>query len=191
MTAELARELRWWKENIANLPTRIIPMDYERNNLVYTDASGGGGISIGTIIILHSEPHRKHPAYSGKAPSWLEDKNIYTLEIYAACLGAFHLSTLNGTGPALFFIDNDAATSALIRGTSDDETARLLIDIFWRTCTRSRITPWIERVCSKNNPADEPSRGPIPENSICKEFDFKECPFLLNEQAAKRFAGRI
>ena len=128
------------------------------------------------------------PSPSSHSPEWLKDSNIYILEIFATCLSAFHLACLNGTGPSIFFIDNDAALSAMIRGTSDDEAARILITIFWRICSDKKITPWLERVCSKNNPADDPSRGRVGAGTSCHRFEFPHCPFLENEEKARRYA---
>ena len=155
----LKRELLWWRRRIKHLPPRTLPYQTQKNNIVYSDASGGGGVSIGTMIIRHDNSSPPYPTHSGNTPKWCENANIFTLEIYAACLGAFHLSTLSGRGPCIFFIDNEAACSALVRGTTEDETARALISSFWRICTQNQIIPWIERVSSKNNPADAPSRG--------------------------------
>ena len=163
-------------------------MKKEKNNVVYTDASGGDGVSIGTLVALFDHDKPRYPSFSGFPPKWLEKSNIYVLEIYAACLGAFHLYSLSGRGPSIFFIDNDAALSALIRGTAEDQTASLLISIFWRICTENRITPWLERVCSKNNPADDPSRGRVGVGTLCDRFEFPTCPHLSSRDSAEKFA---
>ena len=117
---------------LTQLPKRKMRLNEQRNNVVYTDASGGGGISIGTVIARHDNRDPRLPAHSGEAPSWCKDENIYTLEILATCLGAAHLAELKGRGPSLFFIGNEAACAAIIRGTSDYDLPRLLIGAFWR-----------------------------------------------------------
>ena len=155
----LRRELKWWRMMLPRLPERTIALRPPKNNVVYSDASGGGGVSIGTVIVRFDAKGPRYPAFSGPAPPWCASENIYVLEILAACMSAVHLTQLRGTGPTIFFIDNEAAGAALVRGTSEDETARALVGCFWRVCIENNVTPWIERVCSRNNPADEPSRG--------------------------------
>ena len=104
-------------------------------------------------------------------------------------MSAAHLTQLRGTGPTIFFIDNEAAGAALVRGTSEDETARALVGCFWRVCIENNVTPWIERVCSKNNPADEPSRGPVDDSEICEDHQFSTPEFLENRDALIRYAN--
>ena len=174
---------------LTQLPDRKMSLSEQKNNVVYTDASGGGGVSIGTVIAVHNSTDSKLPAYSGEAPSWCKDENIYTLEILAACLGAAHLAALRGRGPSIFFIDNEAACAAIVRGTSDHDLPRLLIGAFWRICIESRICPWIERVSSQNNPADEPSRGPVHQSELCQPHDFPEPAFLRSRRALEKFAN--
>ena len=87
------------------------------------------------------------------------------------------------------FIDNEVAGVALVRGTSDDVLARMIAGCFWRICIECNITPWIERVCSKNNPADEPSRGPVHNSEICAPHQFSTPEFLENRDALIRYAN--
>ena len=79
----------------------------------------------------------------------------------------------------LVFIDNTAAASALIRGTTDDLIPRLLVSSFWKTCRLGNFIPWIEIVASENNPADAPSRGVS--SALDLEFSTPQWPkFLTN-----------
>ena len=174
---------------LKRLPDRSISFKPPKNNLVYSDASGGGGVSIGTLIVRFDAKGPKYPAYSGHAPGWCRDANIYTLEILAACIAAVHLVQLRGSGHTIFFIDNEAACAALVRGTSDHEPARSIIGAFCRVCIENKITPWAERVCSSNNPADEPSRGEISESEICTNHEFHPVPFLVSEQELSKFSN--
>ena len=77
-------------------------------------------------------------AYSGPAPGWLAKCNIFTLEILAAVIAIAQLSELHARGLTLIFIDNTAAASALIRGSTEDPTARMLIESFWKICRKSK-----------------------------------------------------
>ena len=155
----LIEDLNWWFKNLEILPVRTVSLRMTQNNLVYSDASGEGGVCIGTILIPANQSSDTYIAHSGCAPAWLEHANIFLLEIFAACRAVDQLSYIAPHGPTLFFIDNTAAASALIRGTTDDIIGRIMIKVFWKICAIARFTPWIEIVASKNNPADEPSRG--------------------------------
>ena len=174
---------------LPRLPDREVPLRPPKNNVVYSDASGGGGVSIGTVIVRFDAKGPRYPSFSGHAPTWCASENIYVLEILAACMSAHHLTQLKGTGPTIFFIDNEAAASALVRGNAENETARLLIGSFWRICIQNNITPWIERVSSANNPADEPSRGPIENSEICEPHQFSTPEFLTDRVALGAFAN--
>ena len=87
---------------------------------------------------------------------------IYLLEVYAAVLGATLLgdATRGGRGAtAIFFIDNNAALSSLLRGSTDGEQATNAILSFWSALTKARVAGWLERIRSERNRADDPSRG--------------------------------
>ena len=58
----------------------------------------------------------------------------------------------------LIFIDNDAARFSLIKGYSPARASRPIISATWREIARTQASPWFERVPSKGNPADGPSR---------------------------------
>ena len=90
ITANLKEELLWWFKNIESLPHRQIKLVHEPNNVIYSDASGEGGICLGTIV-CKSDGHAPFPAYSGEAPAWLAQKNIFTLEILASVIAIAQL----------------------------------------------------------------------------------------------------
>jgi hypothetical protein len=63
------------------------------------------------------------------APEWLQNANIFTLELLAAAIAIAQLREISDGGTVLVFNDNTAAASALIRGTTDDKIPRLLVFI--------------------------------------------------------------
>ena len=100
----------------------------EKNNIVYTDAAGDGGL--GTVVIKFDHHASPFPSSSGQTPEWCAGENIYTKELLKAVVGAAHIAEVGGSGHTIFFGHNDAAHDALIRGTSDHDVPRLLIGAF-------------------------------------------------------------
>ena len=179
LNKDLVHELKWWFKNLATIPHRTLPITHKANHVVYSDASGEGGTCLGTIIIPSHLCSGPWPAFSSTAPEWLENANIFTLELLAAIIAIAQLRETSDGGSVLVFIDNTAAASALIRGTTDDIIPRLLVSSFWKTCRLGNFIPWIEIVASENNPADAPSRGVS--SRLDLEFSTLQWPkFLTN-----------
>ena len=57
------------------------------------------------------------------------------------------------------FVDNDAARDALVKGATTSKASAALVSKFWDEVAAAGIYVWIDRVASKSNPADGPSRG--------------------------------
>ena len=86
---------------------------------------------------------------------------IYLLELYAALLGARVLANvffLRGGANVVFGIDNNAALVALLKGYGSSELATRVVQAFWYSVVESRCLVWLDRVRSKANKADAPSR---------------------------------
>ena len=96
---------------------------------------------------------------------------IFVLELYAAVLSVSMLGQLifgrKCTTNALFFIDNNAALSSLLRGSAACIVATQAISHFWSYMCDANIAGWLERVRSARNRADAPSRGG---DAQCVEF---------------------
>ena len=58
----------------------------------------------------------------------------------------------------LLFVDNDAAAACLVRGYSPKTDSSALVGSFWLLASRTRAEIYIDRVESKSNIADGPSR---------------------------------
>ena len=88
----------------------------------------------------------------------LKEGFIYELEACAAVIGVIQLCQGIKDADVIVYIDNEAALSALIRCKSPSTVvASLLMDL----CDfedSSGIHLWFERIPSKSNPADAPSR---------------------------------
>ena len=69
------------------------------------------------------------------------------------------VSGIRKSGEVLCFSDNTASQHALIRGYSSDGATNTIISLYWLSAASRCISPWIERVSSQDNIADETSRG--------------------------------
>ena len=64
----------------------------------------------------------------------------------------------------IHFIDNEAAKSGLIKGTSPSKWSNEILDEFWQTESDIQCQSWFCRVPSPSNISDDPSRleyGPM------------------------------
>ena len=60
------------------------------------------------------------------------------------------------------YTDNNAALAALINGDSSPTAAFALVAVFWFLAASYNIAIWLERVETKRNIADLPTRGVTP-----------------------------
>ena len=158
LDTQLKSDLTWWLRNLRKTPERYVPTCHEQNHVVYSDASKELFSGIGTIIATKNSSPPWHESRI-TPPDWLKNEDIFTLELLAATIAFWQLSTLTNNGLALIFVDNMSALAALIRGSTDRTLPRILVETFWTTARKSRLIPWVEYVRSCNNPADAPSRN--------------------------------
>merc|ERR1711940_493907 len=59
----------------------------------------------------------------------------------------------------LVFIDSEAVEGALIKGYSGKSDLDDMAGAFWALCVAGRVAPYIDRVPTDANPADDPSRN--------------------------------
>ena len=59
----------------------------------------------------------------------------------------------------LHFIDNAAALSSLVNGSSSVRQGDILIGVTWSQVQRLQVIPWFHRVDTKSNPVGGLSRG--------------------------------
>ena len=64
--------------------------------------------------------------------------------------------------PALWFIDNDGARSALVAGGGHTDEGAAIVHLVDDEAARIASLPWYDRAPSASNPADAPSRGEAP-----------------------------
>ena len=201
----IIKALEWWLHVLHNIPERIVHLGPCRvDAFIYTDASCEPicekGIDnpisyqthsaiLGAVIIT---PDRDRPLFDGAVDCVISNKvgeeifslftdtsMIYALELVAVVLTLFQFKDVFKTKTIIFFIDNNAALCALIRGAAKHKVIDRYIATFWFIAAKYDIAIWLERVCSKSNLADFPSREtplPIPSRSrsylnCWREFD--------------------
>ena len=59
----------------------------------------------------------------------------------------------------IIFVDNDAARAAAVRGETKSFASARIVTELWELVAEHGMYPWVDRVASKANPADGPSRG--------------------------------
>ena len=174
ISPSLDRCFRYFKNALRHETPREIPIHHALRPLavIYSDAEGTGGLG---FCCFNSSERIMHVAAS-KAPedfcTWLGErmKNpIAPLEAYAAYAAVHHFQDRLEGMNIILFEDNTVVENALITGSSDCEVTNELAHQFWLLCTRKKLSVWIERVPSKSNLADIPSRQslgapPISEN---------------------------
>ena len=135
--------------------------------VVFTDgASEGDEIKIGSVGGVIFSPYGKCHSYFGElVPEYIMQRlckvslnPIYGLEIAPIlisvdlwCIEILHAQTV-------FYLDNDAARSAYIKGVGATHYASLLVDSFVQKEIDLQIKSWFSRVPSYSNVADAPSR---------------------------------
>ena len=94
----------------------------------------------------------------------LETTNeIYGIGMFAMASAAITSSDQLRGKSIMLFLDNNAASGALIGGSSRILVVLAMIESFWGCMARLSASCWVERVASGANPAGAPSRGELGE----------------------------
>ena len=78
-----------------------------------------------------------------------------------------------------FYIDNDTAANALIRGDCSYPILAAMIMAFWGKAERLSLDVWVGRVGSAVNPADLPARHKKLPLAILKRVQFNSLFWLM------------
>jgi len=99
--------------------------------------------------------------------SWKpRSQQIFPAETFAVLAALVtHAALLKGCD-ILWFVDNEAACSTLIRGASREEDVHLIAEITHWTAMKMDVRIWIEWIDSSSNPSDGLSR----EGLLCPRF---------------------
>ena len=134
--------------------------------LLFTDASYEGGVAgIGAVLVdtLGGRPE----VYDGHIPEDLiqhwtstgQEQVISQAELAVVVAMRFMLGSRLKGRRIIYFIDNEAARFALLKGTSGKNSMQRLAAAFHAADLSHPCIAWVERVPSPSNPSDSPSRG--------------------------------
>ena len=166
LTAELTLALRQMKCFLSTSPSRELKVHHINPILLYTDAS-----DVPERVpqrILGAFLHDPIDGYSGYTAwpvpetlveKWLQRKSFMgQLELLAAPVAFETWRTRLQNRSVFLFCDNDSASANLVRGYSPQVDSTSIVGDFWLTVARLKASVYIERVESKSNLADGPSR---------------------------------
>eukprot|EP00933_Yihiella_yeosuensis_P052119 TRINITY_DN50123_c0_g1_i1.p1 TRINITY_DN50123_c0_g1~~TRINITY_DN50123_c0_g1_i1.p1 ORF type:complete len:177 (-),score=13.43 TRINITY_DN50123_c0_g1_i1:54-584(-) len=130
--------------------------------VVYSDASfePGKPVRVGWVICMDDYTiGRTAVIPQGVVESWHNRKtNIFPAEAFLTILvPAVHPESLSGR-QVIWFIDNEAAASALIRGDTKGSDVRSIVQCAQLALIKLRCFVWVEWIDSASNPSDGLSR---------------------------------
>ena len=161
--------LKHFLVSLKNPRPRSIGKKSGRQWFIFTDASfqptdrdwpcGIGGVlyddeakEVSAFSLCLSETELKALGYPGKKTV------IFEAELLAVIVAITLWGDVIGCCPCLIFVDNNSARDVAISGRGRSSPADALVGVLLQTEDHLSLTPWIARVPSSSNPADEPSR---------------------------------
>ena len=133
--------------------------------LIFTDAAWESGKASAGVVI--SDPaDGLRAAFELVVPNkwvdeWTRDSEqiISQAELYAVLAARVYFrEKIKNRRRSLFFVDNEAARCSVIKAFSPSKTMQKLVRMFHEVDMLAPSAWWIERVPSKSNPADMPSK---------------------------------
>ena len=138
----------------------------KRPILIFTDGCWEAGFA-GIGAVISDLATGVKIVCSGVVPSTLietwkksvGDFVICQIELYVMVLLRWQFSRQFTHRRTIWWVDNDSARYSMIKGLSPSPTMRLLAREFYALDADFPTYSWVERVPSKSNPADGPSRN--------------------------------
>eukprot|EP00435_Cladocopium_sp_Y103_P027530 s3375_g6.t2 len=146
---------------------RKIPLSIDtRTVVVFTDGSWESGVA-GIGACLYDESHGTRLVIQDRVADelldlWKDlvgDHLICQVELYTMVLVRWEFQELLSNRRVLLFVDNNSARGGVVKGRSSSPTMDDLLKAFFSAETLKPSFWWVERVPSKSNPSDAPSRG--------------------------------
>ena len=166
LTPALIISLKLMREFVRYCPRREIPLTSRQPALLYTDASDVPDRDprwiIGAVLF---DPEDQQLFYSSSSVpvecinQWLPKASYMgQLELLAAPFGLSTWESRLRDRPILLWIDNDSAAANLVKGYSPKSDSSSIVGTFWLLAAALRASIYIDRVESKSNLSDGPSR---------------------------------
>ena len=137
--------------------------------LLYTDASDipdriEGRCILGAVLIIPGASPKVYYTSYTVAPSvvskWFPRQTyMRQLELLAAPLAICTWASMLKENQILHFIDNDSAASNLVKGYSPLTDSAAIVGDYWLLAAQHKLSIYIDRVGSKANISDGPSRN--------------------------------
>ena len=166
---QMVAAVRWWQRFLRDYVPRHVPMGLvdARPVVTYSDGEGGkAGVGIcifrrgckprAAFTAVHRSVRRLWASQSRSDGRW---NDIFQIEAVGPLLVAETWPEDLEGQLWLHFIDNTAAQSTLIRGSSSVLSGDAIAGYTWALVAKLRASLWVDRVCSKSNPIDGVSRG--------------------------------
>eukprot|EP00435_Cladocopium_sp_Y103_P061907 s913_g23.t1 len=163
---ELRRALLFLRERVKEGKPLKIERSLHNTWLVFTDGACNPEDGTGSVGGVLYDPSGRCLFYFGESiPKHVMDdlfersKNpIHEIEVLPVLIAALVWGEFFANSQVVYYIDNESARMAYIRGTGETVRASLLIQSFVETEAEQQHRVWFGRVPSFSNPADSPSR---------------------------------
>ena len=163
----LVTALSFLKDYLGNAKPRIITgCDCTKNILVFSDGAFEQGHATWGFFILDTADDScwvdGGAVDDNLSAVWLNavgEQIITQVELYAVLMARTFLDKTAAGRKIIYFIDNDGARDALIRGFSESSASLSIIYQFYRQERDAPSSLWFARVPSHSNVSDAPSRG--------------------------------
>ena len=187
-TLEALREVR---DVFLNAPPRSLQCLGERRPiLVFTDGACEGAdrneVTIGAVVIdtagIIAPTMWGGPVQPQLVHHWKKDGKVQVIgqaELLPTIMVRRSLSGLCAHRRVIFFVDNDSARHALIKGYSPSKSSNDIVKLMVLAERTEQMWTWYARVPTHSNPADDPSRlsfVPGPANAFAKRVQMPEVP---------------
>ena len=163
LSDELKVALRWWYWVLQHdiVEERLWGRSEERPSCMFVDARSTPARCAAVLITAEGEILYTDGPPSKKVMERFkqrEDKQIMTLEVLAIAVGLATFAHLLKNKKVIVFSDNTGAEAATKKGCARSWDHCNLIHEIWTQALCNRTHIWLERVPTKDNLADLPSR---------------------------------
>ena len=166
LTKPIVLSLHLMKEFLQLSPARQIKLCAELPLLIYTDASDVPHRVpqhvVGAVLFDPSDSALEFSSWNVPihlVEKWMPRSNYMgQLELLAAPFALATWGSRFQNRSVLMFIDNNSAAANLVKGYSPQTDSAAIVGEFWLAAAQLRTSVYIERVESKSNLADGPSR---------------------------------